>query len=116
MPPISYILQGRLGLSNDVICFDIMQACTEHVVGLIQSFLLIDTFNVKKNTISFRRYFKQESWQKRPLNSRPIIGGLVNLTIIEPAKTENRIITGMKNFGNHAEFIKIPAGGLKCLS
>ena len=48
LPPVSYIIQGKLGLSSNVYCCDISQACAGYVYGLMQSFMVLDTLHLKK--------------------------------------------------------------------
>ncbi len=45
-------------------------------------------------------------------NARPIIGDAVSVSVIEPAENGN-IYADYRNYGQMAEAIKIPAGGLK---
>ena len=48
MPSVSYILQGHFDLREDVYCCDIVQQCGGYQFGLMQSFMLMDTFGYKK--------------------------------------------------------------------
>ena len=41
MPATSSIIQGRLGLKQDMLCLDINLACAGFVIGLIQAFMLL---------------------------------------------------------------------------
>lgn len=115
IPYDSYIIQGKLNLSNDVLCFDINQACGGYIVGLIQSFMLIDVYHLKKVLLITGDMLSKKVGQ-RDRSSRPIIGDAVNVSIIEPSKTPNRITSNIKSFGKDAPIIQIPAGGMKILS
>ena len=48
MPATSNILHGKLGLKEDIICFDISQGCCGFLIGLIQAFMLLDQPEIKK--------------------------------------------------------------------
>ena len=48
MPPTSNIIQGRLGLKQDMFCLDISQGCAGFVIGLIQAFMLLEQESVRK--------------------------------------------------------------------
>lgn len=111
MPSVSYIIQGRLGLSEDVYCCDIMQACGGYQFGLAQSFMLIDTYGYKK-VVLVNGEMLTKKIGKRDRNARPIIGDGVAVSIIEPSNNGNVYYTS-KNYGQLSDAIKIPAGGLK---
>lgn len=112
MPPISYIIQGKLDLSKDVICTDIVQACAGYIFGLVQSFMILDTYNVKKVVLVTGDILSKKI-SSRDRNSRPIIGDAVNITVIENSPFDCELFFCSKNYGNLGEYIKIPAGGLK---
>ncbi|HPJ92142.1 MAG TPA: ketoacyl-ACP synthase III [Bacteroidales bacterium] len=112
IPPVSFILQGKLDLGKDVLCFDIAQACGGYVMGLIQSFMLLDTYKLKK-VILVTGDFLSKKVGKRDRNSRPILGDAVNVSIVENSDKDNEILTIFKNYGESASVISIPAGGLK---
>lgn len=42
LPPTSSIIQGRLRLKHNMLCMDINQGCAGFVLGLMQSFMLLD--------------------------------------------------------------------------
>ena len=48
LPQVSEIMQGDFELSEEVICVDIPQGCTGFVVGLIESFSLLNHLEDKK--------------------------------------------------------------------
>ena len=47
-PASSIILQDMLGLSKDILCFDIIYGCSGYIYGLYQSSLLINSGSCKK--------------------------------------------------------------------
>ncbi len=111
MPSVSYILQGHFNLREDVYCCDIVQQCGGYQFGLMQSFMLIDTFGYKKVLlVTGEMTSKKVGLHDR--NARPIIGDAVSVSLVEPA--DNGIIFAeYRNYGQMADAIKIPAGGLK---
>src|SRR5215475_5034026 len=48
MPPTSNIVQGKLGLKQDMVCLDLNQACAGFVLGLMQSFMLLEQESIRK--------------------------------------------------------------------
>ena len=111
MPSVSYILQGHFNLREDVYCCDIVQQCGGYQFGLMQSFMLMDTFGYKKVLlVTGEMTSKKVGLHDR--NARPIIGDAVSVSLVEPA--DNGIIFAeYSNYGQMADAIKIPAGGLK---
>lgn len=62
-PTVSAIVQGELGLTDDVLCVDIPQACAGYVVGLMQSFMLLEHMEGKKSSFMYGRDFLP--WKQR---------------------------------------------------
>ena len=48
LPPTSHIIQGKLGLKQDMFCMDINQGCSGYIVGLNQAFLLLEQDSINK--------------------------------------------------------------------
>lgn len=112
MPSVSYILQGRLELSVDTYCCDVINACGGYVNGLVQSFMALDTLGLRKILLVTGDMLTKKVC-KHDRNSRPIIGDAVNISIVENYHKGGDIYVDCRNFGDKAEAIKIPAGGLK---
>ncbi len=111
MPSVSYILQGHFNLREDVYCCDIVQQCGGYQFGLMQSFMLMDTFGYKKVLLVTGEMTSKKVGQ-HDRNARPIIGDAVSVSVIEPAENDT-IFADYRNYGQMADAIKIPAGGLK---
>lgn len=83
LPQISSIIQGELGLSEDVFCIDIPQACAGYVVGLIESFMLLEHLEGKKIILCTGEIFNRKS-KEEPKTDSPSFGGdVVNISVIE---------------------------------
>lgn len=111
MPSIGYLLQGHFNLREDVYCCDIVQQCGGYQFGLMQSFMLMDTFGFKKVLLVTGEMTSKKVGQ-HDRNARPIIGDAVSVSVIEPADN-GAIYVDYRNYGQMADSIKIPAGGLK---
>lgn len=112
MPSASYVIQGQLGLRNNIYCCDIAQVCGGYIYGLMQAFMLIDSLKLKKVVLVTGDTLTKKIC-KRDRNSRPIIGDCVNVSIIEPCESSWKIFCNFLNYGELCEYIKIPAGGFK---
>ena len=111
MPSVGYLLQGHFNLREDVYCCDIVQQCGGYQFGLMQSFMLMDTFGFKKVLLVTGEMTSKKVGQ-HDRNARPIIGDAVSISVIEPAEN-GAIYADYRNYGQMAEAIIIPAGGLK---
>ena len=111
MPSVGYLLQGYFDLREDVYCCDIVQQCGGYQFGLMQSFMLMDTFGFKK-VLLVTGEMTSKKVGKHDRNARPIIGDAVSVSVIEPAEN-GAIYADYRNYGQMAEAIMIPAGGLK---
>lgn len=112
MPSASYILQGKLGLSEDTYVCDIINACGGYVNGLMQSFMVMDTMGLKKVLLVTGDTLTKKIG-KRDRNARPIIGDAVNISVVEQYAEGGKIYAEFRNSGDMADAIKIPAGGMK---
>lgn len=111
MPSVSYLLQGHFNLREDVYCCDIVQQCGGYQFGLIQCFMLMDTYGFRK-VLLITGEMTSKKVGKHDRNARPIIGDAVSVSIIEPSDN-GPIYTEYHNYGGMADAIMIPAGGLK---
>lgn len=48
LPPTSNVIQGNLGLKEDMICLDINQGCAGFEVGLIQAFMMLEQESINR--------------------------------------------------------------------
>ena len=112
MPPTSNIIQGKLGLKQDIFCMDINQGCSGYIIGLIQSFLLLGQPSIKK-VVLLNADILSRKVSKRDRNSNPLIGDAASITIVEKSTKENSIYGNLKMDGTFASALIIPAGGFK---
>ena len=112
MPPTSNIIQGHFGLKHDMICLDINQGCAGYIVGLIQSFMLLEQESIKK-VVLFNADALSTKVSKKDRNSNPLIGDAASITIVEKSDIPNEIFCSLKMNGEGAFVLQIPAGGAK---
>lgn len=112
MPPTSNVIQGILGLKDDVICMDINQGCAGYVIGLMQGFMLLDQEQIKK-VVLINSDVLSPKVSKRDRNSNPLIGDAASITILERSKIPTSIACILKMNGQGAFALQIPAGGAK---
>jgi 3-oxoacyl-[acyl-carrier-protein] synthase-3 len=95
-----------------MICLDINQGCAGFLVGLFQSFMLLDQPAIKKVVLINADVISRKV-SKRDRNSDPLIGDGASVTIIERSTSETELLGSIKMDGSSAEALIIPAGGLK---
>lgn len=112
MPPTSNVIQGKMGLKQDMICMDINQGCAGFVLGLIQAFMLLEQPTVRK-VVLLNADVLSRKVSKRDRNSNPLIGDGASITIIERTEENNTIWGTIKMDGSRADALMIPAGGFR---
>lgn len=112
LPSTSSVIQGRLGLSSDVLCMDQTQACAGFVTGLIQSFMMLENSAIQKVVmINIDTMSKKTS--KKDRNSYPIVGDAASVTVIERSDSPCEIYFNYAVYGEKREALMIPAGAFK---
>ncbi len=112
MPPTSNVMQGKLGLSRDVICLDINQGCAGFLVGLMQSFLLLDIIAPAK-IVLLNGDTCSKQLDKGNRVSYPLVGDAGSATIIERCEAENPIFMNLKMDGSRHQALIIPGGAYR---
>ena len=112
IPGTSYVIHGRLGLRQDMLCLDINQGCAGFVVGLTTAFSLLNQKAIRRvalvNADVLSRFVAHGD-----RNSRPIIGDAASITIVD-ATSDNSLIHGnIKVDGIGWDALMVPAGGMK---
>jgi 3-oxoacyl-[acyl-carrier-protein] synthase-3 len=112
IPATSSIIQGRLGLKQDLFCLDINQGCAGFVVGLIQAFLLLEQESVRRVVlINADVLSRKVSPQDR--NSYPLVGDACSIALVDRSGDNQVIHANLKMDGLRHEALIIPAGGLR---
>ena len=78
MPPTSNVIQGRLGLKQDLLCMDINQGCAGFIIGLMQGFLLLDQPSVER-VVLINADVLSRKVSLRDRNSYPLIGDAASI-------------------------------------
>ncbi len=112
MPATSNILHGKLGLKKDIVCLDISQGCCGFLIGLIQSFMLLEQKNINK-VVLLNADVLSPKVSKRDRNSNPLIGDAASVTIVEKSDKNEKIYADIKFDGTNALCLNIPAGGFR---
>jgi 3-oxoacyl-[acyl-carrier-protein] synthase-3 len=112
MPATSSLIQGILGLKQDMLCLDINQGCAGFVIGLMQAFMLLEQETVKKVILINADVLSRKASPK-DRNFYPLIGDAASITIVERDTQDSTIFCSVKGDGSRAEALIIPAGGLR---
>lgn len=112
IPPISNIIQGKFDFDENTICIDISQGCCGFIVGLVYSFMTLNSIGNKKILLVSGDMLTQKI-SKRDRASRPICGDGVAVSIVENTDDDDNIFCSLKNDGKNAFAVYIPAGGTR---
>ncbi|MDR5829792.1 ketoacyl-ACP synthase III [Caballeronia sp. LP006] len=112
MPPTSSIVQGRLGLKQDIFCMDINQGCAGFVVGLIQAFMLLEQPNIRRVALVNADVMSRRT-SPRDRNSYPLVGDAASIAIVESAAPDRVVHANLKMDGTRHAALMIPAGGMR---
>lgn len=116
MPPTSNVIQGLLNLKEDMICLDINQGCAGYIVGLINSFMLLEQEEINK-VLLINADILSHKLSRKDRNSYPLIGDAVSITILENENAYNsEIFANIKMDGTKSDALMIPAGGFRLKS
>jgi 3-oxoacyl-[acyl-carrier-protein] synthase-3 len=111
MPPTSSVIQGELGLKEDMFCLDISQGCAGFLVGLIQAFSLLSQDSINRIALINVDVMSRKV-NPRDRNSYPLIGDAASIAIIDKSD-RNEIWSNIKMDGSRREALIIPAGGMR---
>jgi len=112
MPATSNIIQGRLGLKQDMLCLDINQACAGFVIGLMQAFMLLEQESIRKVVLINADVLSRKTSPK-DRNIYPLVGDATAITIVERDTQDSVIHARLKMDGSRNDALIIPAGGMR---
>ena len=112
VPHISNIVQAKCGIGTDIICMDIAQGCCGFLLGLMQSFMLLDHMKDKK-VVLINGDVLSHKISKRDRNDFPLIGDATTITVVENDDEVRDIYLEMHNDGSRGDALIIPAGGFR---
>ncbi len=112
MPATSYIIHGRLGLKQDMVCIDINQGCGGYVTGLSQAFMLLEQEEINK-VVVLNADILSAKVSKSDRSSGPLTGDGAGITIVENDPNGEIIHSSVKSDGAGSDALIIPAGGFK---
>ena len=111
MPPTSSVVQGELGLKEDMLCLDINQGCAGFVIGLIQAFSLLEQESINRVALVNVDVMSRKV-NERDRNSYPLIGDAASIAIVDKA-IGTTVWANLKMDGSRREALMIPAGGMR---
>lgn len=112
MPATSNIIQGRLGLKQDLFCMDINQGCAGFVIGLMQAFMLLEQESIQKVVLINADVLSRKTCPK-DRNSYPLVGDAAAISVVERDPEDTTIHARLKMDGTRNAALMIPAGGFR---
>lgn len=112
IPGTSYVIHGRLGMRQDMLCLDINQGCAGFVVGLMTAFSLLNQKAIRRVAlVNVDVLSRLVALGDR--NSRPIVGDAASITIVDAIADDSLIYGNIKVDGIGWDALMVPAGGMK---
>ena len=111
VPHIGNIVHDKCDLGTDVICCDLAQGCCGFLVGLVQSFMLLEHMEGKK-VVLINGDTLSHKVSKRDRNDYPLIGDGCTITVIENSG-DDEIYYEMHTDGKRGNALIIPAGAFR---
>ena len=111
VPHISTLIQAKCDLNTDTLCMDVSQGCCGYLLGLMQSFMILDHLEDKK-VVLINGDVLSHKVSKRDRNDFPLIGDATTITVLENGG-DNQIYYEMHNDGKRGNALMIPAGGFR---
>ena len=112
IPHVSNIIHGECGLSTDVICMDIPQGCVGFMLGIMQSFLLLDVIGDKK-VVLFNSDVLCRKNKEDKIPAATFGGDATAITIVENCPEAKDIYFNLYNDGKERDALIMHAGGYK---
>lgn len=112
VPHNSNIIAGKCGLNADVLCLDIAQGCCGFLIGLMQSFMLLEHLPNKK-VVLVNGDVLSHKISKQDRNDFPLVGDAATITIVENDASAAPVYYEMHMDGGRGDALKIPAGGFR---
>lgn len=112
IPPTSNVIQGKLGLKQNMICLDINQGCSGYLIGLMEAFNLLEHEEITK-VVLINADILSKKVSNKDRNSYPLVGDAASITIVERDSENSNIYGNLKMDGSRGEALIIPGGGLK---
>ena len=113
LPQISNIIHGEFDLPQDVICMDIPQGCCGFLMGLMQSFFLLDYMDTGKKVVLCNAEVLSKKVSPKDRNDFPLIGDGASIAVIEHDSEAEDAFFSLSTDGTRREALKIPAGGFR---
>ncbi len=114
VPHISNIVQKNLKLNDDILCMDIAQGCCGFLLGLYQSFLILEHMPAGQKVVLVNGDVLSHKISRHDRNDFPLIGDGTSLCIVENDTAMNHNIPmELHTDGSRGDALKIPAGGFR---
>ena len=112
MPPNSYLLQKRLGLSEKIIAYDFNLACSGYIYSLSMAHSLIYS-SLASNVLLINSDTYSKYINPKDRSTRVLFGDGAAATIVEKHNTRGMIDVAFSSDGSSYNCFYIPAGGCR---
>ena len=110
LPQTSHIIQHKLGLSSDTICFDMPIGCNGYIYGLYQASLLISSSSCN-NVLVLVGDTSTKLINEKDRSVRLVFGDAGSASIVKKTKLNTNLSFIIKSDGSGYKDLIIPNGG-----
>ena len=110
LPQTSHIIQHKLGLSSDTICFDMPIGCNGYIYGLYQASLLISSSSCN-NVLVLAGDTSTKLINEKDRSVRLVFGDAGTASIVKKTKIHSQLSFNIKSDGSGYKDLIIPNGG-----
>lgn len=108
-PPTSNLIQGRVGLGQEVICLDMNQGCAGFVIGLMQAGFMLANPAIRR-VILLAAEISTAQHSPRNRAAWPLTGDGASLIVVDRAPGSPPVTLSARFDGSKGKAIYIPAG------
>ena len=112
LPATACVLQNRLGLSKDIIAYDINLGCSGYVYGLFNAFSLVNTEGINKVLLLVGDTISKLTSSKDKATGL-LFGDAGTATLIESDNDASKTFFSLNTDGGGKDVIMVPAGAYR---
>ena len=112
MPATAFLLQDRLGLSNNTAAFDVNLGCSGYIQGLMLAFSIASVSQYGR-VLLLNGETRTRAYSFRDKATGLLFGDAGTATLVERNQKAGKSYFSINSDGARADFIKIPSGGYR---
>lgn len=112
MPATSFLLQHRLGLSKEIVAYDINLGCAGFINGLFLAYSLLQNEGINK-VLLLNAETRSKVYSKKDRRVAFLFGDAASATLIDKSAKYGNSFFSIGSDGENAHLVMIPGGGYR---